>query len=82
MNKQTKGIDYTRYGAVIVAVVGFVLTYKIVATPIDVHNEIEKLRTDIATKYATKEETKSLQRQYDNISVKIDKIYDYIITRK
>lgn len=82
MDKRNKGIDYTRYGGVIVAVVGFILTYKLVATPIDVNNEVEKLRADIATKYATKEETKNLQRQYDNISIKIDKIYDYIITRK
>ena len=82
MEKKNSGVDYIKYGGVIVAVVGFILTYKLVATPIDVHNEIEKLKTDIATTYATKEETKSLQRQYDNISVKIDKIYDYIISRK
>ena len=82
MDKRNKEIDYTRYGAIIVAVVGFVLTYKIVATPVDVHTEVDKLKVEIAKTYATKEETKNLQRQYDNISIKIDKIYDYIITRK
>lgn len=81
MEKKT-GIDFTKYGGVIVAVVGFILTYKLVATPIDVHTEVDKLKVEIAKTYATKEETKSLQRQYDNISIKIDKIYDYIITRK
>lgn len=80
--QKNSGINYVKYGGVIVAVVGFILTYKLVATPVDVHNEIEKLKAEIAMTYATKEETKSLQRQYDNISIKIDKIYDYIISRK
>lgn len=81
--KKNGSIDmFIKFAPAIIAVIAFIITYKIVATPDDVHIEVDKLETKIAQTYATKEETKSLQRQYDNISVKIDRIYDYIITAK
>lgn len=83
MDKKNNNLDlFIKFAPAIVAVIAFIITYRIVATPNDVHVEMDKLETKIAQTYATKEETKSLQRQYDNISVKIDRIYDYIITAK
>ena len=94
MEKKPKNLDtFIKFSPAIVAVIAFIITYKIVATPADVHTEFNKLDSEISTRidkleskisntYATKEETKNLQRQYDNISVKIDRIYDYIITAK
>ena len=82
-NKSNNNLDmFIKYAPAIIAVVAFIITYKIVATPSDVHAQLDKLEVKIAQTYATKEETKNLQKQYDNISVKIDKIYDYIITKK
>lgn len=81
--KKNGSIDiFIKFAPTIIAVVAFIITYRIVATPDDVRVAVDKLETKIAQTYATKEETKSLQRQYDNISVKIDRIYDYIITAK
>lgn len=81
--KKNVNIDtFIKFAPAIIAVVAFIITYRIVATPSDVHTEIEKLEGKIEKTYATKEETQHLQRQYDNISVKIDRIYDYIISAK
>ena len=83
MEKKPNNLDtFIRFSPAIIAVIAFIITYRIVATPSDVHVEMDKLENKIAQTYATKEETKSLQRQYDNITVKIDRIYDYIITTK
>lgn len=82
VNKDNDTNMFIRFSPAIIAVVAFIITYKIVATPQYVKDEIDTYKEYVSRTYATKEETKNLQRQYDNISVKIDRIYDYIITAK
>lgn len=71
-----------KFSPVIVVVFCFFVSYKVFITPIDLENRLQKYDEHIEKMYATKKEVEQQEKQLNTISVKIDKIYDYIIGKK
>ena len=63
-------------------VVAYLLSYNIFVTPVALERRLNEFNEHIETIYATKSETSRQQKQLDDIFLKIDKIYDYIIDKK
>jgi len=73
---------YIKYSPIIIVILAFCFSYKIFVTPSDLESRLKTHDAQIAATYATKQQVESQEKQLDNISKKIDKIYDYIIGRK
>lgn len=78
MDKDT----FIKYSPIIILVMGFFLTYNVFITPAALEERLNKYDEHIEATYATKAEVSRHQKQLDDIFLKIDKIYDYIIGKK
>ena len=78
MDKET----FLKYSPVIIVVLAFCFSYKIFVTPSELEARLQAQEMRMAETFATKQQVESQEKQLDNISKKIDKIYDYIIGRK
>ncbi len=81
MNKDSLS-EFLKYSPIIVVILAFCFSYKIFVTPSELEVRLKAQDLHIAEVYATKQQVESQEKQLDNILVKIDKIYDYIIGRK
>lgn len=84
MEKNSKiALDtFIKFSPVIVVIFVFFMSYKIFVTPVDLEHRLQRYDEHIEKIYATKTEIEQQEKQLNNISVKIDKIYDYIIGKK
>ena len=73
---------FVQYAPVIIVILGFLLTYTVCVTPAVLEKRLNEYDQKIEQTYATKLEVSRQQKQLDDIFVKIDKIYDYIIEKK
>lgn len=73
---------FIQYAPVIIVILGFLLTYNVFVTPAGLEERLNKYNEHIEATYATKAEVTRHQKQLDDIFLKIDKIYDYIIGKK
>ena len=71
-----------KFSPVIIVIFVFFMSYKIFVTPVDLEHRLQQYDAQIERKYATKTEIEQQEKQLNTISVKIDKIYDYIIGKK
>lgn len=78
-----KNIDkFLQFSPIIVVIVGFCLSYNVFVTPVNLEERLREYDQRIEKHYATKAEVTRQQKQVDDIVMKIDKIYDYIISKK
>ncbi len=73
---------FVQYAPVIIVILGFLLTYNVFVTPAVLEKRLSEYDQKMEQTYATKSEVSRQQKQLDDIFVKIDKIYDYIIGKK
>ena len=71
-----------KFSPVIIVIFVFFMSYKVFVTPVDLEHRLLKYDEHIEKLYATKKEVEQQGKELDTISVKIDKIYDYIIGKK
>ena len=71
-----------KFSPVIIVIFVFFMSYKIFVTPVDLEHRLQRYDEHIEKIYATKTEVEQQGKELDTISVKIDKIYDYIIGKK
>ena len=71
-----------KFSPVIIVIFVFFMSYKIFVTPVDLEHRLQQYDAQIERKYASKTEVEQQRKEVDTISVKIDKIYDYIIGKK
>lgn len=82
-NKLNFDVDTViKFSPVIVVIFCFFMSYKLFVTPVDLEHRLQKYDEHIEKIYATKTEVEQQEKQLNTISVKIDKIYDYIIGKK
>lgn len=82
-NKLNLDLDTViKFSPVIVVIFCFFMSYKVFVTPVDLERRLQKYDEHIEKMYATKTEVEQQEKQLNTISVKIDKIYDYIIGKK
>ncbi len=82
-NKLSLDVDtLIRFSPVIIVIFCFFMSYKVFVTPVDLERRLQKYDEHIEKMYATKTEVEQQEKQLNIISVKIDKIYDYIIGKK
>lgn len=77
MDKET----LIKYAPWLVLAFGFFMQYNLFVTPVQLEKTHRDILTEVAEQYATKLENNAMQKQYDDIKVKIDKIYDYIMRK-
>lgn len=77
MDKET----LIRFSPWLVVAFGFFMSYNIFVTPAELEKTHRTILQEVSEEYATKSENQAIQKQYDNISIKIDKIYDYIMRK-
>lgn len=73
---------FLQYAPVIVVIMGYFLSYNIFVTPAGLEKRLNEYGQKAEQTYATKAEVTRQQKQLDDIFLKIDKIYDYIISKK
>lgn len=73
---------FFKYSPIIIVIMGFFITYNVFVTPAGLEERLNKYDAKIEATYATKAEVSRHQKQLDDIFLKIDKIYDYIIGKK
>lgn len=73
---------FVRYSPILIVVIAYMLSYNVFVTPVALERRLNEFNEHIETIYATKSETSRQQKQLDDIFLKIDKIYDYIIDKK
>lgn len=73
---------FIRYSPILVVVVAYLLNLNLFVTPVALEKRLNEFNEHIEKIYATKSETGRQQKQLDDIFLKIDKIYDYIIDKK
>lgn len=73
---------FLQYAPVIVVIMGYFLSYNIFVTPAGLEKRLNEYGQKVEQTYATKAEVTRQQKQLDDIFLKIDKIYDYIIGKK
>jgi len=71
-----------KFSPVIVVIFVFFMSYNIFVTPVALEHRLQQYDAQIERKYASKTELEQQGKELDTISVKIDKIYDYIIGKK
>lgn len=71
-----------KFSPVIVVIFVFFMSYNIFVTPVALEHRLQQYDAQIERKYATKTEIEQQEKQLNTISIKIDKIYDYIIGKK
>ena len=77
MDKET----LVKYAPWLVFALVFLFQYQIFVRPVEVEKMHRIILQEVSEIYATKVENQAIQKQYDNISIKIDKIYDYIMRK-
>lgn len=77
MDKET----LTKYAPWLVFALVFFVQYQVFVRPVELEKTHRAILQEVAEIYATKIENQAIQKQYDNISIKIDKIYDYIMRK-
>lgn len=77
MDKET----IIKYAPWLVIAIGFFMQYNLFVTPVELEKTHRTILQEVANEYSTKAEALAIQKQYDNITIKIDKIYDYIMRK-
>ncbi len=77
MDKET----LVKYAPWLVIAFVFFMQYKVFVTPVELEQTHRTILQEVAEEYTTKIEQQAMQKQYDNITIKIDKIYDYIMRK-
>lgn len=70
---------FRQYAPWLLLVVMFVMQYNIFVTPAELERRTLEIYQNIATRYATKEQTDDLKASLTDIQKKIDKIYEKIM---
>ena len=73
---------FLEYAPIILIVVVFLIQQKLVVTPEQLEKKHREILEDADKKYTTKEAMNSLLRQFDDMCIKIDKIYNKIFENK
>lgn len=71
-----------KFSPAIVVIFCFFMSYKVFVTPVDLEHRLQRYDEHIEKVYATKTEIEQQEKNFNALSVKIDKIYDYIIGKK
>lgn len=71
-----------KYGPLALVVVSIILQWGLFVTPERLEIKHREILKDVAQVYSTKEQYNDLKGQLNNMSVKIDKIYDIVTLKK
>ena len=71
-----------RYAPIALVIVSLIIQWNIFATPVDVETRHRLIMVEMAERYVTKEEFKTQKEEFRDMKIKIDKIYDYIMTKR
>ena len=71
-----------KYLPICIVILALIFQYNLFVTPEKLEVKHREILTDIALSYTTKEQYHDLKDQLSLMQVKIDKIYDVIITKE
>lgn len=71
-----------KYLPICIVIIALLFQYNLFVTPEKLEVKHREILTDIALTYTTKEQYHDLKEQLSLMQVKIDKIYDVIITKE
>ena len=71
-----------KYLPICIVIIALLFQYNLFVTPEKLEVKHREILSDISSLYATKEQYQGLKEQLSLMQVKIDKIYDVIITKE
>lgn len=75
-------MDYlVQYAPLIIALIAFLSQYKIFITPEQLEKKHREIIENVETRFASNQCVSALKEQISDMKSKVDKIYDFIITK-
>lgn len=71
--------EWLDYAPILIVVLVFLFKNKLVVTPEQLERKHREIIEEVEAHFATREALKALEKRFDRIEAKIDKIYDKIM---